>query len=132
MIIFRLLPKVHIQLEPDSNKKKKNLDVWTTGSKISKQGRATCQTSITSPNPQWFFVSSQPLTQTYRHNTLFHARKNVRDMNMYAVMQTHRHAHTNGCRQADTEIDLQKCKYADMQSFTHRHADILTCRQAHK
>ncbi|KAL9980948.1 hypothetical protein ACROYT_G009592 [Oculina patagonica] len=31
--------KVHIQLEPDSNKKKKNLDVWTTGSKISKQGR---------------------------------------------------------------------------------------------
>ncbi|PFX28485.1 Regulator of telomere elongation helicase 1 [Stylophora pistillata] len=31
--------KVHIQLEPDSNKKKKNLDVWTTGSKFSKQGR---------------------------------------------------------------------------------------------
>lgn len=30
--------QVHIQLEPDSNKKKKNLDVWTTGSKISKQG----------------------------------------------------------------------------------------------
>lgn len=32
------LCKVHIQLEPDSNKKRKNLDVWTTGSKISKQG----------------------------------------------------------------------------------------------
>lgn len=31
--------KVHIQLEADSNKKKKNLDVWTTGTKISKQGR---------------------------------------------------------------------------------------------
>lgn len=31
--------KVHIQLEADSNKKKKNLDVWTTGSNISKQGR---------------------------------------------------------------------------------------------
>ncbi|KAJ7333753.1 Regulator of telomere elongation helicase 1 [Desmophyllum pertusum] len=31
--------QVHIQLEADSNKKKKNLDVWTSGSKISKQGR---------------------------------------------------------------------------------------------
>jgi len=31
--------KVHIQLEADNNKKKKNLDVWTSGSKISKQGR---------------------------------------------------------------------------------------------
>ena len=51
---------------------------------------------------------------------------------MYAVMQTHRHAHTKRCRHADTEIDLQKCKYVDMQSFTHRHADILMCRQAHK
>lgn len=132
MIIFRLLPKVHIQLEPDSNKKKKNLDVWTTGSKISKQGSATCQTSITSSNPQWVFFPSQPLTQTCRHNTLFRARKHIRDMYMYAVMQTHRHAHTKRCRHADTEIDLQKCRHADMQSFTHRHADILMCRQAHK
>ncbi|XP_044173590.1 regulator of telomere elongation helicase 1-like [Acropora millepora] len=31
--------KVHIQLEADNNKKKKNLDVWTAGSNISKQGR---------------------------------------------------------------------------------------------
>lgn len=40
--------QVHIQLEPDSNKKKKNLDVWTTGSKISKQGLTpNCSTAET-------------------------------------------------------------------------------------
>ena len=35
---FFLQYKVHIQLEADSNKKKKNLDVWTTGSNLSKRG----------------------------------------------------------------------------------------------
>ena len=37
--IYALLNKVHIQLEADNNKKKKNLDVWTAGSNISKQGK---------------------------------------------------------------------------------------------
>ena len=37
--IYALWHKVHIQLEADSNKKKKNLDVWTAGSNISKQGK---------------------------------------------------------------------------------------------
>lgn len=37
--ISGLRHKVHIQLEADSKKKKKNLDVWTTGSNISKQGK---------------------------------------------------------------------------------------------
>ena len=37
--IYALWPKVHIQLEADSKKKKKNLDVWTAGSNISKQGK---------------------------------------------------------------------------------------------
>lgn len=37
--IYALWHKVHIQLEADNNKKKKNLDVWTAGSNISKQGK---------------------------------------------------------------------------------------------
>ena len=133
MIIFRLLPKVHIQLEPDSNKKKKNLDVWTTGSKISKQGSATCQTSITSPNPQWVFFPSQPLTQTCRHNTLFRARKHIRDMYMYAVMQTHRHAHVHQemqtCGYRDRPAKMQICRHAVIHTQTCRHSDVQTGAQ---
>ncbi|XP_032236204.1 regulator of telomere elongation helicase 1 isoform X1 [Nematostella vectensis] len=31
--------KVHVQVEPDSKKKQKGLDIWTSGSKLSKKGR---------------------------------------------------------------------------------------------
>lgn len=73
MIIFRLLPKVHIQLEPDSNKKKKNLDVWTTGSNISKQGSAPRYTFIISPIPQWVVFPRQAVKQTCGHtHTVMH------------------------------------------------------------
>lgn len=48
---------------------------------------------------------------------------------MYAVMQTHRHAHTKRCRHADTEIDLQKCRHAVIHTQTCRHSDVQTGTQ---
>ena len=132
MIIFHLLPKVHIQLEPDSNKKKKNLDVWTTGSKISKQGSATCQTSITRPNPQWVFFPSQPLTQTCRHNTLFsctQTHKRHVHVCSHADTQTCTHQEMQTCRYRDRPAKMQICRHAVIHTQTCRHSDVQTGTQ---
>lgn len=104
MIIFRLLPKVHIQLEPDSNKKKKNLDVWTTGSNISKQGSAPRYTFIISPIPQWVVFPRQAVKQTCGHK--------------HTVM--HENTFT------ETRTYMQSCRHTEM--HTPRNADMQSCR----
>lgn len=98
------MPKVHIQLEPDSNKKKKNLDVWTTGSNISKQGSAPRYTFIISPIPQWVVFPRQAVKQTCGH--------------------THTVMHKNTF--TETRTYMQSCRHTEM--HTPRNADMQSCR----